>query len=88
MNKHDGLRPCPGIQPQRLCLRLLGLVLEISYSFFIVIIHYYYQLLIIHHAHSSGQSVALWDLSLGKQAWTYNGHGDQVRMISFYVGFV
>ena len=50
--------------------------------------HYYYQLLIIHYAPSSGQSVALWDLSLGKQAWTYNGHGDQVRMISFYVGFV
>ena len=48
----------------------------------------HFQLLIIHYAPSSGQSVALWDLSLGKQAWTYNGHGDQVRMISFYVGFV
>ena len=59
-----------------------------NYSFFIVIMQYYYQLLIIHYAPSSGQSVALWDLSLGKQAWTYNGHGDQVRLISFYVGFV
>ena len=82
MNKHEGLRPCPGIQPQRLCLPLLGLVLEISYSFFIVITHYYfYQLLTIYFAPSSGQSIALWDLSLGKQAWTYNGHADQVRMI-------
>ena len=89
MNKHEGSRLFPGIPPQRLCLRLLGLVLEISYSFFIVITYYYYyQLLTIYFAPSSGQSVALWDLSLGKQAWTYNGHGDQVRMISFYVGFV
>ena len=85
MNKHEGLRPCPGIPPQRLCLPLLGLILEKNYSFFIVLMHYYYQLLIIHYAPSSGQSVALWDLSLGKQAWTYNGHGDQVRMISFDV---
>ena len=58
------------------------------YYYQLLIIHYYYQFLIIHYAPSSGQSVALWDLSLGKQAWTYNGHGDQVNMISFYVWFV
>ena len=27
---------------------------------------------------SSGQGIALWDLSVGRQAWTYNGHADQV----------
>ena len=29
-------------------------------------------------ASSSGQGIALWDLSVGRQAWTYNGHADQV----------
>ena len=27
---------------------------------------------------SSGQGIALWDLTVGRQAWTYNGHADQV----------
>ena len=34
-------------------------------------------------ASSSGQGVALWDLSLGRQAWTYNGHADQVRLFVY-----